>query len=66
MIESYHSYVNKCTVYIGGDDKKILVWKLREAVEGTAVPRSMKCKHQSNIFCVNFDHDNKLLITAGK
>ncbi|XP_028396002.1 DDB1- and CUL4-associated factor 5-like [Dendronephthya gigantea] len=49
----------------GGDDRRVLVWNLREAVTGNTTPRCMKQQHQSNIFCVTFDHDNRQIISAG-
>lgn len=51
---------------LGGDDTRVLVWKLAEAVRGHVVPRCLKRTHLSNIFCASFDSENKHIITAGK
>jgi hypothetical protein len=53
-------------LHVGGDDRRVLVWRLCEAVTGKTTPRCLKQQHQSNIFCVTFDHDNRHIITAGK
>ena len=53
-------------IILGGDDRKVLIWKLCEAVAGNTKPRCLRQKHHSNIFCVTFDHDNKHIVTAGK
>ena len=49
----------------GGDDRRVLVWTLCQSMTRNTTPRCMKQQHQSNIFCVSFDHDNRHLISAG-
>lgn len=49
----------------GGDDKRVLVWNMSEALSGLAAPRAMKGKHNSNIFCLCLDSCNRTVFSAG-
>ncbi|KAG0409936.1 hypothetical protein HPB47_012942 [Ixodes persulcatus] len=49
----------------GGDDKRVLVWNVPEALSGLKTPRAMKGKHNSNIFCLCLDSCNRTVFSAG-
>ncbi|CAN7994818.1 unnamed protein product, partial [Ixodes hexagonus] len=49
----------------GGDDKRVLVWNVMEALSGPTTPRAMKGKHNSNIFCLSLDSCNRTVFSAG-
>lgn len=50
----------------GGDDRRVLVWKVQEALSGIDHPKAMKGQHNSNIFCLSFDHSNTKIFSGGK
>lgn len=50
----------------GGDDKEVLLWNTHQALSGIGKPVSMKTMHQSNIFCLAFDNENKTVISGGE
>ncbi|XP_064489573.1 DDB1- and CUL4-associated factor 5-like [Ornithodoros turicata] len=49
----------------GGDDKRVLLWNIQEAISGRGSPRSMKGRHNSNIFCLSFDSKREHIFSAG-
>ncbi|XP_076063729.1 uncharacterized protein LOC143038430 [Oratosquilla oratoria] len=49
----------------GGDDRRVLLWKVEEAISGQKQPRAMKGEHMSNIFCLSFDPHNEKIFSAG-
>lgn len=49
----------------GGDDRRVLLWSLSEAIYDRGAPISMKKTHNSNIFCVAFDSKNKKIFSGG-
>ncbi|KAF7266740.1 hypothetical protein GWI33_019961 [Rhynchophorus ferrugineus] len=49
----------------GGDDRRVLLWSLPKAIYGEGAPLSMKKTHNSNIFCVAFDSNNKKIFSGG-
>jgi DDB1- and CUL4-associated factor 5 len=50
----------------GGDDRRVLLWNVQEAISGIGVPSAMKGEHHSNIFCIAFDNCNKKIFSSGK
>lgn len=49
----------------GGDDQRVLLWKLEESMAGISEPRSMKNHHYSNIFCLAFNNDSTKIFSGG-
>nr|XP_054758486.1 DDB1- and CUL4-associated factor 5-like [Lytechinus pictus] len=49
----------------GGDDRRILLWNVNEALNVKYEPRSMKGEHHSNIFCLAFDNENGKIYSGG-
>lgn len=49
----------------GGDDRRVLLWKVEEAMAGAGEPRPMKTQHYSNIFCLSFNNDNSKIFSGG-
>lgn len=49
----------------GGDDRRVLLWKLEESMAGISEPRSMKNHHYSNIFCLAFNNDSTKILSGG-
>lgn len=54
-------------VHIGGDDRRVLLWRLDDVVSGgTDVPsRAMVKQHQSNIFCLGFNANKSKILSGG-
>ena len=52
---------------IGGDDKRVLVWRVANVVQGRkgVVPIKMLLQHDSNIFTADFSCDNAFLYSGG-
>lgn len=51
--------------FTGGDDQRVLLWKLEESMAGISQPRSMKNQHYSNIFCLAFNNDSTKIFSGG-
>ncbi|XP_078590919.1 uncharacterized protein LOC144870514 [Branchiostoma floridae x Branchiostoma japonicum] len=49
----------------GGDDRRVLLWKLDQALHDQGQPAEMKGHHISNIFCLAFSSDNSRIFSAG-
>ncbi|KAH8030248.1 hypothetical protein HPB51_006680 [Rhipicephalus microplus] len=49
----------------GGDDQRVLLWNVQEAISGPGRPQAMKGHHNSNIFCLCFDSCHKTVFSAG-
>lgn len=49
----------------GGDDRRVLLWNTEKALSGIGNPISMKGEHNSNIFCLAFDNENKKIFSGG-
>ncbi|KAH7940176.1 hypothetical protein HPB52_022091 [Rhipicephalus sanguineus] len=49
----------------GGDDQRVLLWNVQEAISGPGRPHAMKGHHNSNIFCLCFDSCHKTVFSAG-
>lgn len=49
----------------GGDDRRVLVWQVEKMLSDIGTPAVMKGEHNSNIFCIAFDLDNKTAFSGG-
>lgn len=49
----------------GGDDRRVLLWKVQQALQGMGQPLAMRAQHGSNIFCLGFDSSNSKIFSAG-
>ncbi|XP_069682679.1 DDB1- and CUL4-associated factor 5 isoform X2 [Periplaneta americana] len=49
----------------GGDDRRVLIWNVEQAVHGVGKPAAMRAQHISNIFCLGFDSTNSKIFSAG-
>lgn len=49
----------------GGDDRRVLLWKVEQAIQGTEKPAVMRAEHTSNIFCLGFDNSTSKIFSAG-
>lgn len=52
-------------LFLGGDDRRVLLWTLAEAVHGKCTPFAMQTSHVSNIFCLGFDSTNSKIFSGG-
>ncbi|XP_012523376.1 DDB1- and CUL4-associated factor 5 [Monomorium pharaonis] len=49
----------------GGDDRRVLLWKVEQAIQGMGKPIVMKSQHVSNIFCLGYDSSKTKIFSAG-
>ncbi|XP_046689267.1 DDB1- and CUL4-associated factor 5-like [Homalodisca vitripennis] len=49
----------------GGDDRRVLLWNVEEALDGASRPTAMRAQHISNIFCLVYDSKNTKIFSAG-
>ncbi|KAL0127516.1 hypothetical protein PUN28_003060 [Cardiocondyla obscurior] len=49
----------------GGDDRRVLLWRVEEAIQGKGKPTVMKSQHVSNIFCLGYDSSKTKIFSAG-
>ncbi|XP_033733769.1 DDB1- and CUL4-associated factor 5-like [Pecten maximus] len=49
----------------GGDDRRVLLWNVQKALDHIGKPAFMKGEHNSNIFCLAFDYENKKIFSGG-
>ncbi|KAF5292282.1 hypothetical protein FQA39_LY03316 [Lamprigera yunnana] len=49
----------------GGDDRRVLLWSIPEAIHGKGSPVCMESNHISNIFCLAFDSTNSKIYSGG-
>ncbi|XP_015120228.1 DDB1- and CUL4-associated factor 5 [Diachasma alloeum] len=49
----------------GGDDRRVLLWKVQQALQGVGPPVAMRAHHGSNIFCLGYDSSNSKIFSAG-
>ena len=53
----------------GGDDKRVLVWNVCEHMlsdnDSSRRPRELKTRHNSNIFALSWDNENKRVFSGG-
>lgn len=43
----------------------MLLWNVEKALSDIGAPRSLKGEHNSNVFCLAFDHDNQKIFSGG-
>ncbi|ESN91551.1 hypothetical protein HELRODRAFT_131009, partial [Helobdella robusta] len=49
----------------GGDDRRVLLWDVEKSLNNVSRPVAMREQHHSNIFCLEFDNENKKIISGG-
>lgn len=49
----------------GGDDRRVLLWSVAEAIHDMGNPVVMNTNHFSNIFCLAFDSTNSRIFSGG-
>ncbi|XP_033360392.1 DDB1- and CUL4-associated factor 5 [Bombus vosnesenskii] len=49
----------------GGDDRRVLLWKVEQAIQDVGKPTVMKVQHISNIFCLGYDNSKTKIFSAG-
>lgn len=49
----------------GGDDRRVLLWKVEQAIQGVGRPVVMKGQHISNIFALGYDSSKTKIFSAG-
>ncbi|XP_053330556.1 DDB1- and CUL4-associated factor 5 [Spea bombifrons] len=49
----------------GGDDRRVLLWHMEEAIHSRANPIQLKGEHHSNIFCLAFNSGNTRVFSGG-
>ncbi|KAK5857977.1 hypothetical protein PBY51_011183 [Eleginops maclovinus] len=49
----------------GGDDRRVLLWNMEEALHARSKPVKLKGEHLSNIFCLAFDSTNRKVFSGG-
>lgn len=54
-----------CLVVTGGDDRRVLLWRVEQAIQGMGKPVVMKAQHASNIFCLGYDSSKTKIFSAG-
>lgn len=50
---------------LGGDDRRVLLWSISDAIHGRGLPTAMQTTHISNIFCLAFDSLNTKIFSGG-
>lgn len=50
---------------LGGDDKRILVWKVQKAIVENEEPMVLEAEHRSNVFALGFDCHIKKVLSGG-
>ena len=50
---------------LGGDDRRVLVWKIEQTIRDIGEPTAMTAQHTSNIFCLGYDSAGTKLFSAG-
>ncbi|XP_017891956.1 DDB1- and CUL4-associated factor 5 isoform X2 [Ceratina calcarata] len=49
----------------GGDDRRVLLWRVEQAIQDFGKPVEMKAQHISNIFCLGYDNSKTKIFSAG-
>ncbi|KAF0043933.1 hypothetical protein F2P81_003091 [Scophthalmus maximus] len=49
----------------GGDDRRVLLWHMEQAIHARSKPVKLKGEHLSNIFCLAFDSTNRKVFSGG-
>lgn len=52
--------------YVGGDDRRVLLWHMERAIHSRVKPMQLKGEHHSNIFCLAFNSGNTRVFSGGK
>ncbi|NWI92752.1 DCAF5 factor, partial [Pitta sordida] len=50
----------------GGDDRRVLLWHMEEAIHSRVKPVQLKGEHHSNIFCLAFNSGNTKVFSGAK
>lgn len=50
----------------GGDDRRVLLWHMEQAIHSRVSPIQLKGEHHSNIFCLAFNSGNTKVFSGGK
>ena len=51
--------------HAGGDDRRVMLWNTEKALDEHGQPREMLQEHNSNIFALAFDRDNRKIMSGG-
>lgn len=54
-----------CLLFLGGDDRRVLLWNVEKAMVDREEPQVMLKQHLSNIFCLSFDSKNTRIFSGG-
>uniref|UniRef100_A0A8D0BKI8 DDB1- and CUL4-associated factor 5 n=1 Tax=Salvator merianae TaxID=96440 RepID=A0A8D0BKI8_SALMN len=49
----------------GGDDRRVLLWRMEQAIHSRVKPIQLKGEHHSNIFCLAFNSGNTRVFSGG-
>ncbi|XP_029454665.1 DDB1- and CUL4-associated factor 5 [Rhinatrema bivittatum] len=49
----------------GGDDRRVLLWHMEQAIHAKVKPVQLKGEHHSNIFCLAFNSGNNKVFSGG-
>ncbi|XP_044291987.1 DDB1- and CUL4-associated factor 5 isoform X2 [Varanus komodoensis] len=49
----------------GGDDRRVLLWHMEQAIHSRVKPIQLKGEHHSNIFCLAFNSGNTRVFSGG-
>ncbi|KAM7323397.1 hypothetical protein ACRRTK_017503 [Alexandromys fortis] len=49
----------------GGDDRRVLLWHMEQAIHSRVSPIQLKGEHHSNIFCLAFNSGNTKVFSGG-
>ncbi|MEE6491833.1 hypothetical protein FKM82_016395 [Ascaphus truei] len=49
----------------GGDDRRVLLWHMEQAIHSRAKPIQLRGEHHSNIFCLAFNSSNTKVFSGG-
>ncbi|KAK9409807.1 DDB1- and CUL4-associated factor 5 [Crotalus adamanteus] len=49
----------------GGDDRRVLLWHMEQAIHSRVKPVQLKGEHHSNIFCLAFNSGNTRVFSGG-
>lgn len=49
----------------GGDDRRVLLWQMEQAIHSRVKPVQLKGEHHSNIFCLAFNSGNTKVFSGG-
>ncbi|XP_068399784.1 DDB1- and CUL4-associated factor 5 isoform X4 [Eschrichtius robustus] len=50
---------------LGGDDRRVLLWHMEQAIHSRVKPIQLKGEHHSNIFCLAFNSGNTKVFSGG-